>query len=251
MDPAVPVGRAADAARSVLGAWRQLEGRLTFALRQDPELRRLAETVSSIESVTSQVLPGFLRVPVDLHSLPVLTSRPTDGELSSPFGVRRDPIRKRRRRFHRGLDFDGKRGQPVHSAGPGVVVRARYNGGYGRVVFIDHGLGLQTRYAHLRRIHVSEGDFVPAGTLIGRVGSTGRSTGPHLHFEVRLRGAPVNPRLAMDTDLSGPSSWIGALASVFEPAAAPVSARARRAARRKARRSQERIPRSRRVRTLW
>ncbi|MBT8491417.1 MAG: M23 family metallopeptidase [Deltaproteobacteria bacterium] len=192
-------------------------------------------------------MPGF-RLPMDIHDLPILVSRPAEGDLSSPFGYRRDPIRKRRRKFHRGIDFHGKRGHPVYAAGPGVVTRARRNGGYGRVVYIDHGLGLETRYAHLHRIHVEEGDFVPAGTLVGRIGSTGRSTGPHLHFEVRRNGRAINPDLAMDVTLFGDGGLVGTLATLLNPRQWVEPPRTKRKKRRS---KPKRRPRSRRVKNLW
>jgi murein DD-endopeptidase MepM/ murein hydrolase activator NlpD len=191
-------------------------------------------------------MPGF-RLPLDIHQLPVLISRPAKGDLSSPFGYRNDPIRKRRRKFHRGIDFHGKRGHPVYAAGPGIVTKARRNGGYGRVVFIDHGLGLETRYAHLHRIEVKEGDFVPAGTLVGRIGSTGRSTGPHLHFEVRRNGRAVNPDLAMDVTLFEGTGLVHALTTLVDPSDWVEPPRKKRGKRR----ARKRTPRSRRVKDLW
>jgi murein DD-endopeptidase MepM/ murein hydrolase activator NlpD len=113
-------------------------------------------------------------------------------DLSSPFGSRRDPF------FggwahHSGLDFRGETGEPVHAAGAGTVEAAGRNGGYGLAVDIDHGNGLSTRYGHLSAILVREGQRVTAGQVIGRIGSTGRSTGPHLHWETRVNGDAVNP----------------------------------------------------------
>lgn len=112
--------------------------------------------------------------------------------LSSPFGVRRDPVTGRRR-FHRGLDVPADPGTPVLAAGHGRVVRAGRMHGYGNVVILDHGGGVRTRYAHLRHIDVRVGALVHSGDRIASVGSTGRTTGPHLHFEVRVGGRPVNP----------------------------------------------------------
>lgn len=139
--------------------------------------------------------------PVELRPLPRLDFDPVKGTLSSPFGFRRDPINKRRRKHHNGIDFYAKRGDDVRASGAGIVVKARRYYGYGRVVFIDHGRGLVTRYGHLETIGVKEGEHVPANALIGTVGSSGRATGPHLHFEVRLDDNPIAPSRVMSTTL--------------------------------------------------
>lgn len=131
-----------------------------------------------------------------------LTTAPIDLEQtehsyeSSGFGWRNDPIRHDRR-YHGGADFRADPGTPVKCAGGGVVVFAGRQGGYGNVIYVDHGGGLVTRYAHLRRIVTKLEAHVSAGELIGEVGSTGRATGPHLHFEVRLDGRAVDPVTAM------------------------------------------------------
>lgn len=120
-------------------------------------------------------------------------SNPAPGKsVSSSFGVRRDPIIGRRA-LHAGMDFRAEVGTPVRASGAGIVVAAGWNGGYGKMVEVDHGDGLTTRYAHMSRISVAEGDRVERGTIVGKVGSTGRSTGPHLHYEVRRAGKPLNP----------------------------------------------------------
>jgi murein DD-endopeptidase MepM/ murein hydrolase activator NlpD len=128
--------------------------------------------------------------------LAVLTTDPVALTKSSGFGWRDDPFRHTRR-YHRGTDFRARSGTPVLAAGDGVVVFAGRQRGYGKVIYIDHGGGLITRYAHLRRIEIHRRDAVTAGTRIGQVGKTGRATGPHLHFEVRLDGRAVDPVTAM------------------------------------------------------
>jgi murein DD-endopeptidase MepM/ murein hydrolase activator NlpD len=132
-----------------------------------------------------------------LPDLSVLVAEPVRGVASSGFGWRDDPIRHRRRRFHRGTDFRAAHGTPVYVAGDGEVVFAGRRRGYGRSIDVRHGSGLLTRYAHLSRIEVERGQRLPANAVIGRVGSTGRSTGPHLHFEVRVLGHAVDPGLAV------------------------------------------------------
>jgi len=120
--------------------------------------------------------------------------QPLPGELaqSSGFGVRSDPF-LRRPAMHTGLDFRSETGEPVRATAAGTVTAAGWSGGYGKMVEIEHGHGLATRYGHLSEIGVREGQSIKLGQVIGRVGSTGRSTGPHLHYETRIGGEPVDP----------------------------------------------------------
>lgn len=113
--------------------------------------------------------------------------------MSSGFGYRRDPFNGRSA-MHAGLDFRGPIGTPILAAAPGKVVFVGQRSGYGNVVEVDHGQGILTRYAHLSGFTTKVGSKVAAGEQIAKMGSTGRSTGSHLHFEVRLNGVPVNPR---------------------------------------------------------
>ena len=115
-----------------------------------------------------------------------------DGWFSSNFGYRIDPFTGQRS-FHEGIDFPAEAGTPILAAASGKVVYAEVHPEYGRMVEIDHGNGLVSRYAHASQLAVKEGDLVVAGQRVATVGSTGRSTGPHLHFEVRLNGVPQNP----------------------------------------------------------
>ena len=118
---------------------------------------------------------------------------PLHGRINSPFGWRRDPF-SRRRVFHTGLDIKAPYGRAIVAAKSGTVVYAGWMGGYGRVVVINHGGGYTTLYAHCSRLLVRQGQRVDARKVIARCGSTGRSTGTHLHFEVRRNNAPINPR---------------------------------------------------------
>ncbi|HSV30263.1 MAG TPA: M23 family metallopeptidase [Candidatus Omnitrophota bacterium] len=113
-------------------------------------------------------------------------------ETASGFGKRRDPINKRRA-IHEGIDLVAPLRTPVAATGPGKVVFAGLRGRYGKLIEIDHGMGVRTRYAHLGAIKVSVGQSVRPGQVIGLVGSTGRSTGPHLHYEILVDGKPNNP----------------------------------------------------------
>jgi murein DD-endopeptidase MepM/ murein hydrolase activator NlpD len=127
-----------------------------------------------------------------LVRLPYRKPLPDDIEVTSGFGVRADPF-YHAAGMHTGMDMRGHVGEGVHATAAGKVVIAGWSGGYGNMVEIDHGGGLSTRYGHLSRILVKAGETVKPGQIIGRVGSTGRSTGPHLHYETRIDGAPVNP----------------------------------------------------------
>lgn len=117
---------------------------------------------------------------------------PTEGRVTSGYGMRRDPIFGTPR-MHQGIDISGRLGQPVMAAAPGQVYSAGWRGGYGLATVVDHGGGVFTLYAHQSRLGAAPGDVVDAGQKIGEVGSTGHSTGPHLHFEVRVDGAPQDP----------------------------------------------------------
>ncbi|WP_138500816.1 murein hydrolase activator EnvC family protein [Nostoc sp. PA-18-2419] len=117
---------------------------------------------------------------------------PSDAPTSSPFGWRMHPILGYRR-FHAGLDFAASYGSTIRAADSGTVIFAGWYGGYGKAVIINHGKGITTLYGHTSELYVTEGQAVERGQAIAAVGSTGLSTGPHLHFEVRRNGSPVNP----------------------------------------------------------
>ncbi|MGL4240307.1 MAG: M23 family metallopeptidase, partial [Beijerinckiaceae bacterium] len=117
---------------------------------------------------------------------------PGEFDITSSFGTRSDPF-TRSMAMHTGIDFRAPTGSPVRATASGKVVEAGWAGGYGNMVEIDHGNGLTSRYAHLSAITVTAGDTVAKGSTVGRVGSTGRSTGPHLHYETRIDGDPADP----------------------------------------------------------
>jgi murein DD-endopeptidase MepM/ murein hydrolase activator NlpD len=132
----------------------------------------------------------------ELHAVERALPRvwPAQGTVTSAFGWRKNPIGTVPRwRFHSGLDIARKRGAPVVAAGRGRVLASGLDGGFGKAVTVDHGFGITTVYGHCHRLHVSEGDFVEPGDLIATMGNTGRSTGPHLHFELRFDGSSVDP----------------------------------------------------------
>lgn len=135
-------------------------------------------TLANLQQVVAAI-PAFLPV--------------RSAELSSTFGIRSDPF-NRRAAMHAGMDLTGDRGEPIYASANGVVTHAGRANGYGNMVEIGHGRGIDTRYGHLSKILVQEGDVVRQGQVIGLMGSTGRSTGTHLHYEIRLDGRAINPR---------------------------------------------------------
>lgn len=112
--------------------------------------------------------------------------------ITSKYGIRKDPFTGKNKE-HKGIDFAGKVGTELYAVAPGRVISAGERSGYGTTVEIDHGLGFTTLYAHLSKVMVSRGDWVRPGTVVGLGGSSGRSTGPHLHYEIRYKGTPFNP----------------------------------------------------------
>jgi murein DD-endopeptidase MepM/ murein hydrolase activator NlpD len=137
-----------------------------------------------------------------LSSTPAIA--PVRGIFTSGFGVRSDPL-THGRGIHQGVDIAAAPGQPVRASADGVVVQAGLIGGLGQAVYVAHGFGLTTRYGHMSRIEVRPGQRIKRGDVLGRVGNTGRSTGYHLHYEVRVDGDPVNPLAYILDGASGAS----------------------------------------------
>jgi murein DD-endopeptidase MepM/ murein hydrolase activator NlpD len=127
-----------------------------------------------------------------LNYVPLRKPLAGDLEMSSPFGVRIDPF-YHQPSMHTGMDLRANVGDPIYATAAGKVTKAGWEGGYGQMVEIDHGEGVATRYGHMSQIDVEVGEKVRVGQVIGHVGSTGRSTGPHLHYETRVNGEAVNP----------------------------------------------------------
>ena len=174
-----PLGSAQD-----LG--RQLDD-LSFSLSQRQDWLLMLDTALSYRLGSQAQFP---------------TTHPVDvGYASSAFGWRKHPITGRQK-LHEGMDFSAPVGTPIVAASGGIVTEARYMTGYGKLVEITHGNGLTTRYAHASSIVVGLGDVVEKGQLIARVGATGRTTGAHLHFEVRLDNQPLDPMLFLPNDHS-------------------------------------------------
>jgi len=152
----------------------------------DPRFERLGASLARLFAL-ERALDGIPQVmPAD------------QGSMSSGFGYRRDPFAGGAA-MHSGLDFRAPYSSPILSAADGAVSFVGNKAGYGRVVEVDHGSGMVTRYAHMSRFDVKSGMRVTAGQIIGRIGNSGRSTGPHLHFEVRINGRAVNPRPFLET----------------------------------------------------
>lgn len=156
---------------------------------------RIAELAVKIEFSTeflSNVEAKLLQQSVLKNTLPNIS--PVNAAFnSSSFGWRLDPFNGHKA-FHEGLDFTAESGTPIYAAAGGIVASAEQTPDYGKIVKIDHGSGLETRYAHASKLFVKAGERVQKGQKIAEVGSTGRSTGPHLHYEIRLAGNPLDPR---------------------------------------------------------
>lgn len=156
-------------------------GPFDSATQADPTFKSLFMSWKKLDNLAD----GAIAIPSDK---PVKTA-----EFTSSFGVRSDPFRGVAAK-HAGIDLAAPLGTPIYATADGSVITAGYNnGGYGNLIKLDHGRGIETRYGHLSAILVSEGQHVTRGQLIGRMGSTGRSTGSHLHYEVRIDGRAVNP----------------------------------------------------------
>ncbi|SMB92957.1 Murein DD-endopeptidase MepM and murein hydrolase activator NlpD, contain LysM domain [Thermanaeromonas toyohensis ToBE] len=195
--------------RQILGVERQrstLSSRGSHASRRDAAPQELLPELVVVSTRIAQLkdrLPEIARRLQDLDQqiaehLAYLQARPSlwpvEGEVTSPFGYRRSPTNRWRWEFHDGLDIAAPPGTPVRAAGGGQVVYAGWMGVYGLVVIIDHGYSYRTFYGHNSSLLVKEGDRVAKGQPIARVGSTGRSTGPHLHFRIEVDGQAVDPR---------------------------------------------------------
>lgn len=126
-----------------------------------------------------------------LENMPV--GYPFNGPVSSGYGYRTNPFGGRSGEFHPGIDFKGQIGDPIYATGSGIVSRCDWYNGYGNAVVIDHGQGLQTLFGHMSKVNVTQGQHITAGDLIGFLGTTGRSTGPHVHYEIRKDGDNIDP----------------------------------------------------------
>lgn len=168
-----------------------------FVPVDSPSLEQLQQAMESLDELSQQRFDAFALIESHffeqrLKALMVPNSRPVNAAVGSRFGFRSDPFTGRSA-LHSGLDFAAATGTPIMAAAGGVVIFAGFHPQYGNMIDLDHGNGLVTRYAHSSELLVKVGDLVRRGQMIARIGSTGRSTGPHLHFEVLLDGVHQDP----------------------------------------------------------
>ena len=194
-DIAAPLRAAQDARQSSLG-------------NGDEDFRQLFASWRSLDKPAALVTPKFNPALTAATTLPFAAPRtvsipsrvPVEGvRLTSEYGMRWHPI-MHGRRAHKGVDLAGPVGTPIHAAADGVISKAEWFSSYGLYVALEHGGEIQTRYGHMSRLNVYAGQRVRKGDVIGYIGSTGRSTGPHLHYEVRISGVAVNPIPYMQAD---------------------------------------------------
>lgn len=182
--------------QSELGETREDKAYLLGRLREkQADLEQLVRQLDAEENAIQARIAAYYRSQGGKPPIPRYTgrmSRPVNGRQTSGYGMRVHPI-LHRRRMHTGIDFGARTGTPIFAAADGIVIAATYMRGYGNTVIVDHGGQISTLYGHCSRLMVSSGQRVKRGQTIAAVGSTGLSTGPHLHFEVRKGGKPVNP----------------------------------------------------------
>jgi murein DD-endopeptidase MepM/ murein hydrolase activator NlpD len=171
------------------GVKQQLEGPADIKA-EGALLPDFNETLEQYDFLRAAKISRRLTRPISPNARPSLW--PVVGRLGSYFGERSDPFNGMGA-FHSGIDLSVPQGTPVKVTGDGVVVRAEWFGGYGRLIVVDHGNGLQTYYGHLSGFNAVPGQEVRKGQIIAMSGSTGRSTAPHVHYEVRQAGTPINP----------------------------------------------------------
>ena len=217
-DIAAPLRVAQDSSPSALG-------------HGDAEFRQMFSSWSSLDKSSGYVAPAAAPVMVSVGSLApkslfrtgsvsIPSRMPVEGvRLTSDYGSRFHPVLGGRRQ-HNGVDLAGAIGTPVHATADAVVSKAEWFSSYGLFVQLEHGGAIETRYGHMSRLNVYAGQQVRKGDVIGYIGSTGRSTGPHLHYEVRISGQPVNPGPYMQAEAFG-----GALAVNRAPSGLIAAAR--------------------------
>lgn len=175
------LGHADEEFRQLFANWQSLDKPQTQALVPS---RTGAAAVNGLGAMTGSTMSRAVSIP---------SRMPVEGvRLTSSFGMREHPVLGGRR-AHKGIDLAAPTGTPIYATADGMVSKAEWFSGYGLYVALEHGGEMQTRYGHMSRLNVAAGQVVRKGDVIGFVGSTGRSTGPHLHYEVRIAGEAVNP----------------------------------------------------------
>ena len=173
---------------------------------EDAQFRKLFTSWQNFEQTGLAVAKTQAPVAGKLTAVSIPSRNPLEKDvLTSGFGVREHPVLGGRR-AHKGVDLAAPTGTPVYAPADGVVSRASWFSSYGLYISLEHGGEMQTRYGHLSRLNVAEGETVRKGDVIGYVGSTGRSTGPHLHYEVRVDGVAVNPVPYMQSGIAAKES---------------------------------------------
>ena len=174
----------------------------------DGDAARVLAGPSDLGHMANPLMPGHDLSALDAGSSLVLASAeiptlwPVTGPITSSFGARENPFNDDEGEFHPGIDISGPLGTPIHATADGVVAAAQVVNGYGREVTIDHGHGLETLYGHMSGFAVTAGQTVSRGQIIGYIGHTGRTTGNHVHYEVRIHNSPVNPHKYLRTTLA-------------------------------------------------
>lgn len=166
------------------------DGRMELARQAHDIHRQLVTAIRSVEVRQQQLLRELVLQRENLTRIPSIW--PTRGRFTSPFGYRKNPV-TRRVAFHKGIDISAPPGTVIRAPAAGTVTFAKWFSTYGKTVEITHGNGLKTRFAHMSSIDVNVGDKLKRGDPVGKVGNTGRSVAPHLHYEVHKNGRPVNP----------------------------------------------------------
>ena len=198
-DIAAPL-RAAQAAKQSVAGTEDEQFRKLFSSWQSYESDSVPALAAVAEAAGQAGLSAAPRTFTPLPGVSIPSRMPVEGiTLTSGYGMRVHPVLGGQR-AHKGIDLAGPVGTPIHATADGIVSRASWFSSYGLYISLEHSNDIQTRYAHMSRLNVAEGQQVKKGEIIGFIGTTGRSTGPHLHYEVRVRGEAVNPVPYMQAD---------------------------------------------------
>lgn len=190
-----PLGNRDEQFKQLFSSWQSLDKANVPSLAAVADAADIAASSGRNQLVSLPVRRAFSATSVSIPS-----RMPVEGvRLTSDYGLRFHPVLGGRRQ-HKGVDLAGPVGTPVHATADGSVSKAEWFSSYGLYVSLEHGGDLQTRYGHMSRLNVAAGQQVRKGDIIGYIGSTGRSTGPHLHYEVRVAGQAVNPIPYMQAD---------------------------------------------------